>query len=104
MAINIQSMVDADTAAIIGSGGEVAEEIAYNAATIWAIVVRNKEIEKQVGLVISDATVYAKKSDIANPSGADKLVIDGINYRVGSIDDYSPSIWAIETNKWLGDA
>lgn len=103
MPINMWRIAAADAAVLIGPAGDTAEQITYGVTQIWAIVIRNKEVEKQVGLVISDATVYVLKADVANPHISDTLTFDGITYRVGSIDDYAPDIWGIDTNKWLGN-
>jgi len=98
--MKIDSIIVADAAHIIGPHGDLAEQIEYDGVDIYAIVVRNKEVEKQTGLVISDATVYVKKSDVPGPSVSDYLDIDGHTYRVGGIDDYTPAVWQLETNKW----
>lgn len=87
-----------DLSAIMGMG-ETTTLIAYNGASFNAVVNFTTETERQTGLIISDAVMVVKKSDVARPSTRDNAVINGDSYRIGQILEEDDLTWTIEANK-----
>jgi len=78
---------------------QIGRVITYNSVEIYAIVEKGTEIEKQAGLIFSDAQIEILKSDIPNPAVADVIIIDSITYRFGKIFSEDDQAWTLAINK-----
>ena len=74
---------------------EFAETVSYNGSDISGVVDFGEDLNEQSDGLQAVATLYIKKSDVADPNYRDTVVIDSVTWRVSRVSEGDGAVWKL---------
>lgn len=71
------------------------DPICYNGRTIYAEIHWSPEVERQAGIITTDAVIDVMKHDVPDPGPGDVVEIDGAPFHWGKIVTQTAEEWSI---------
>lgn len=78
---------------------EFADTVSYNGSDILGVVDFGEDLNEQTDGLQALATLFVKKSDVADPNYRDTVVINSVTWHVSNVQEGDSDVWKLGIKK-----